>query len=386
MYKIKINKASLANFINRNIKRSFVLFKRITHNRFNSTYYADLLGLNLNRLLKNEFVPNPKEHIYIETTNICNLGCKFCAYSKASTKKTAMSNKKFFEIVNNATEAGYDTFGLTPIVGEVFVDKNFIQKLNFLENHKKVKNYHFFTNFTLGNKEIVDALLKFKKLKELFISLYGHDKESFMKFTGGSESVYNNLIENLEYLSNQLKNKSLDFELGFGLRTYRSFNSLDECTSKLCQILKDILNNTRRSHLNITKLYYNWGGYITQDDVEGLEITINKPTKYYKCGLCSLILYKNQILADGRINACACRDVDATLEIGDLNTQRFEEIYSIKNKKYIDIIKSQQNGYFNPVCRDCDFYRSIYKYYKVYHKYKRKLFCLNDFYASLNRD
>ena len=206
-----------------------------------------------------------------------------------------MSNEKFFEIVNNATEAGYDTFGLTPIVGEVFVDKNFVKKLNFLENHKKVKNYHFFTNFTLGNKEIVDALLKFKKLKELFISLYGHDKESFMKFTGGSESVYNNLIKNLEYLSNQLKKRSLDFELGFGLRTYRSFNSLDECSSKLCQILKDILNNTRRSHLNITKLYYNWGGYITQDDVEGLEITINKPTKYYKCGLCSLILYKNQI-------------------------------------------------------------------------------------------
>ena len=147
MYKIKINKTTLANLINRNIKRSFVLFKRIARNRFNATYCADLLGLNLNRLLKNEFIPNPKEHIYIETTNICNLGCKFCAYSKASTKKTSMPNEKFFEIINNATELGYDTFGLTPIVGEVFVDKNFLKKLNFLENHKKVKNYHFFTNF-----------------------------------------------------------------------------------------------------------------------------------------------------------------------------------------------------------------------------------------------
>lgn len=344
-----------------------------------------MFGINLNRLLKNEFIPNPKEHIYIETTNICNLQCKFCAYSKASTKKSVMSNEKFYEIIDSATDSGYDTFGLTPIVGEVFVDKNFKEKLNFLENHKKVKNYHFFTNFTLANKQIIDTLLNSKKLKELFISLYGHDMESFNKFTGGNEKVYHNLIENLEYLSNQLKIKTINYELGFGLRTYRSFDSLEECTSKLCQILNDILSTTKKSHLNITKTYYNWGGYITQDDVKGLEIIINKPTKYYKCGLCSLILYKNQILADGRINACACRDVDATLEIGDLNIQKFKEIYSTKNKKYMNIIKNQQKGNFSLICRNCDFYRSIYKYYDVYHKYKKKSYCLNDFYASLNR-
>jgi sulfatase maturation enzyme AslB (radical SAM superfamily) len=345
-----------------------------------------VFGINLNRLLKIEYIPNPKEHIYIETTNICNLQCKFCAYSKASTKKTVMSNEKFFEIVDNATKSGYDTFGLTPIVGEVFVDKNFIEKLNFLENHRKVKNYHFFTNFTLANKEIIDVLLNFKKLKELFISLYGHDKESFMKFTGANEKIYQNLIENLEYLSNHPKIERINYRLSFGIRTYRSFDSIENCSNQLCQILKILLNKTKINSLEINKLYYNWGGYVTQEDVKGLDIIINKPTKYYKFGVCALILYKNQILADGRINACACRDVDATLEIGDLNTQKFRQIYSLNNEKYINIIKNQQMKNFSPICRDCDFYKSIYKDFEFYDKYKRKRFSLNEFYLSLNRD
>ena len=124
--------------------------------------------MKINRFIKNEYIPNPKEHLYIEVSNICNLSCKFCAYSKALNKKFIMSNEKFFKIINDATEFGYDTFGLTPITGEVFIDKKFIEKLEFLENHPKVKNYSFFTNFTLANEEIIDFLINAKKLNELY--------------------------------------------------------------------------------------------------------------------------------------------------------------------------------------------------------------------------
>ena len=385
MNKIRVKKAKLINLTNRNIRRSLVLIKILTRNRFNSTRYSDIIGIKLNRLLRKEFIPNPKEHIYIETTNICNLQCRFCAYRKSSKKKVIMSNEKFYEIINNATNSGYDTFGLTPIVGEVFVDKNFLEKLNFLENHKKVKNYHFFTNFTLANKKIIDYLIDLKKLKELFISIYGHDTESFQRFTGGNEKIYTELVENLKYLLEKLKTRHLNYELGFGLRTYRSFKSLDICNTELCQILRDILKKNKRSHLIINKTYYNWGGSVTQEDVKDLDIIINEPTKYYKNGVCSLILYKNQILADGGINACACRDAEATLKIGDLNNQSFEQIYSINNKDYINIIENQQKGNFSPICKSCDFYRSIYKNYDVYTKYKKEFYNLSEFYQCLSK-
>ncbi|MBD3340690.1 MAG: radical SAM protein, partial [Candidatus Lokiarchaeota archaeon] len=163
--------------------KTLILVKRITKNRYWSTYFADKIIFTINKLVKNEFIPNPKEHLYVEVTNICNLRCRFCAYSKSTNEKIVMPNQKFFDIINQATEFGYHTFGLTPIVGEVFVDKNFMEKIRFLEQHPKVKNYSFFTNFTLANEEIIDQILKTKKLHEFFISIYGHNEKAFINFT-----------------------------------------------------------------------------------------------------------------------------------------------------------------------------------------------------------
>ena len=292
-----------------------------------------------------------------------------------------MPNETFFKIINEATEFGYDTFGLTPIVGEVFVDNNFIEKIKFLENNPKVKSYSFFTNFTLANKNIIDELIKTKKLKELFISLYGHTRDSFLKFTGSNEKTYNNLISNLKYMHEQIIKKNFSFKLSFGLRTHQSFN-LKKCESDLCQIIKELLVASN-NHILVNKTYYNWGGYISQEDVKELDIVINKGLDMYKKGACSLIFYKNQVLADCRINACACRDVNATLAIGDLKSQTFKDIYSFKNLDYMKIIKNQQKGKFNPICRYCDFYRSIYKNYEVYEKYRKKQMTLKNFYKCL---
>ena len=340
--------------------------------------------MKINKLMDNQFIPNPREHLYVEVSNICNLRCRFCAYSKSlKNKKLIMSNEMFFNTINKAINFGYDTFGLTPIVGEVFVDKNFIDKIKFLENHPKVKNYSFFTNFTLANEYIIDELIKTKKLKELYISLYGHDLDSFINITRSNKKMYNNLITNLNYL---LKvSKKINFNLSFGLRTLRSFKSLENCNSDLCKVVKNIIKITK-SPIQILKSFNTWGGLISKEDVKGIDMIINDPSDFYKNGACSLIFYKNQVMVNGIINACACRDIDATLKIGDLNTQSFDEIYSIKNIDYINLIKSQEKGNFNLICKYCDFYRSIYKNYNVYGKYKKKQINLKDFYKYLMKN
>lgn len=340
--------------------------------------------MKINKLINNEFIPNPREHLYIEVSNICNLTCRFCAYSKSLTnKKLIMSNEMFFNVVNKATEFGYDTFGLTPIVGEVFVDKNFIDKLKFLENHPKVKNYSFFTNFTLANEQIIDELIKTKKLKELYISLYGHDLDSFLNITKANQKMHDKLKSNLNYLLNRCPD--INFTLSFGLRTNRSFKSLKDCKSDLCKVIRDIILITK-SHIQILKSFNTWGGLISMDDVIGLDMIIRNPLDFYKNGACSLIFYKNQVMVDGIVNACACRDINATLKLGDLNIQGFDDIYSIKNMDYINLINSQQKGKFNSICKYCDFYRSIYKDYTVYNNYKKKKISLKSFYQYLMKN
>jgi MoaA/NifB/PqqE/SkfB family radical SAM enzyme len=371
----------LINVFNRNIYRGAALYRRLAGRKLKSRYYADMVTTKINQLVGNDFIPNPKTFLHIEPSNICNLKCRFCAYRKAKNKKAIMSNELFFNIVNKATDFGFEHLGLTPVTGEVFVDKNFIEKLEFLENHRKVKKYFFFTNFVLANQDIIDWLINSKKLYKFFISLYGHDKESFFNITGSNEISYNKLISNLNYLLKRCKD--IKFKLEFGLRTSRSFESLENCKSDLCQILNAIQKISKKK-IMISKSFNTWGGYITQEDVKDLDMIINDASYIYKRGACSLLIYKNEVLVDGRVNACACRDVNATMSIGDLKTQSFEEIYSIKNKKYINLIKNQQKGFYSQICKECDFYRSIYKNYAVYKDLEKKNISLKNFYKYLS--
>jgi len=156
--------------------------------------------LNINVYLNKTFIPNKYEHLYIEVTNRCNLGCKFCAYTKGVLPKKSMSNDFFKEVIEKACEYGYSKFGLTPTTGEVFFDKYFIEKLDYLEKYRQVKSYSFFSNMTLMKKEYIDFLVNCKKLDYLSISIYGHDEESFITVTGSDRKNHFNMIENLKYL------------------------------------------------------------------------------------------------------------------------------------------------------------------------------------------
>ena len=56
-----------------------------------------------------------------------------------------------------------------------------------------------------------------KKLKNLTVSIYGHDLPSFMAITKSTETVYNRLVANLKTLLEKLDEKT--FNLDIGIRT-----------------------------------------------------------------------------------------------------------------------------------------------------------------------
>jgi len=270
-----------------------------------------------------------------------------------------MSDQLFERVIDEATKMGFDHFGLTPITGDVFFDKKFLEKLSFLDDHKGVRAYQFYTNFILADHDVITSLFGKKKLIRLTASLYGHDLDSFVKITKSNEISYVRLKSNLQSVLGMGDDvKRVGFNLGW--RTYGSFQGVDATDTDLCRIVRE-LQNRYGILIQVSKFYDNWGGYITEEDVKGLDIKILPEKRVYKNGACSLIFSKNQVMATGIVNACACRDVDATLALGDLNKQSLSEILSYSNKTYRDLIENQQAGKFNPICHSCTFYHSIYK-------------------------
>jgi MoaA/NifB/PqqE/SkfB family radical SAM enzyme len=326
-----------------------------------------LLETNFNRAIGRELVPVQSDTLCIETSSLCNLDCRFCAYTKKTSPKLSMSDALFASCIEQAVAMGFRQFELTPCTGDVFMDRHIFNKFALLERHPGVEGYRFFTNFTMPKLSALDTLLRLEKLRNVTVSIYGHDLASFIAITQSTEKVYRRLITNLEFLHDRLDRKK--FHLDIGIRTTRDAPRRPD--SELTRLLEKFTRRgvkARRAHI-----YSNWGGYITNADVQGLAIDVNGADTIYKQGACTHLFTTYQIMATGVVNGCACRDVDATLRIGHMNEKPLREILSPDNPAYMRLIEEQQRGEFRPVCKSCDYYKSIY-HTRLIHRRNRVAF------------
>lgn len=319
---------------------------------------ANMVKLNWGFWRGREYVPHPRSHLFIEPTSFCNLECKFCTYRLDRRPRTSMDADRFADVVGQALALGFQDVALTPINGDVFVDKGFLDKLRFLEAGPAPLRVHLYTNFIALSDEGLDQLLGMRKLALLNISVYGHDETSFTAITGRGPEQYRRLVHNLDRLAERLArdgSKIPAFQIG--VRTGRKV-VLDRLASPLAAAVRGL-----RDLGVVTALVSrcdDWGGLIVPSDLNGLDMDLVQGRLLYKKGACILPFASVQVLADGRVNACACRDIDGELQIGDLKSQSLSQILSADNAAYMGLIDRQQRGDWPSACRGCSFYRSIH--------------------------
>jgi len=318
--------------------------------------------IDVNRHLGREFIPHHARRLFIETSSLCNLQCRFCAYDKKESPRVSMADEFFFDCVEQAVGMDLVHYHLTPCTGDVFMDKGLFRKLDYLDGHARVESYDFFTNFTIPSEEEIERLLGLTKLASMKISVYGHDLASFVAVTQSTEKVYHRFVANLEALLARLAR--VRFALSLGLRT--TGDGRIRGSSELQRLLGRFEDAGIPVHM--TRVFNNWGGAITSADVQDLGIEVTDTRSTYKRGACTLLFTGVQVMATGIVNGCACRDTEATLRIGDLNSAPLAAILSPRNPAYVQLIQEQQAGQFRPVCQGCDFYKSIHRTTKAARK------------------
>ncbi len=78
----------------------------------------------------------------------------------------------------------------------------------------------------------------------------------------------------------------------------------------------------------------------------------------YKKGACELLFTKPVVLANGDVNACACRDVEAELVVGNVKQKPLAEIWA--GAEIDAIIAGHEKGEYPPVCQRCTYFVSVY--------------------------
>jgi radical SAM protein with 4Fe4S-binding SPASM domain len=266
--------------------------------------------------------------LHVEGTNICNAECVFCAYPQMERKKQTMSMDDFKRVVSEYLGMGGRHVSLTPIVGDPFVDKHIFERLDLLMAEPRLMDYA-------------------SKL-HVHVSWGGFDAETWNTIMGVSKFE-----------------AARDAVLGFleekrAARSKIPFTLALRCpdAAKKGPLWETLRAARDRGEVEIAGMpdYDSWAGKVKDSDLEKVGL---RPRKMpFKLGACELLFTKPVVLANGDVNACACRDVEAELIVGNVKEEPLAKIWA--GKKIDDIIEAHERGEYPDVCKRCTYFVSVY--------------------------
>jgi MoaA/NifB/PqqE/SkfB family radical SAM enzyme len=284
----------------------------------------------------------------MESTNICNADCIFCAYQYENRPKVFMPDELYRKSLEEYAALGGRRLSYVPIVGEPLIDRKFVEKVRDAKRAGMTDIYTY-TNGLLLHKFDADALL-LSGLSLLIISSAPFDEEMYVRLY--RHKGYKQLLSNLTALLRRNVELGRPVAIKFNLRS-----AVDERTALS---LPDYLRHIRpyineASDVGVMLSYDSWGGLIKQEDLFG-EMRLAPPprNKSIPC----LHTFTLTVLSDGRVRACGCRfnhdEEDDPLIIGNARTQTLGEIW--RSHKLADLRRRFPSGDLPALCQKCSAY------------------------------
>ena len=288
--------------------------------------------------------------LYIETTNICNADCIFCAYQHQKRDTGVMDDLLFKKLIDEYVELGGGNLGLTPTVGDPLVDKNIINKIKYARSFKEIKEIGMYSNLiSLSLFNLNDFVNS--GLNHLAVSTSGFDENMYKRVYRSNQysRMYNNLINLL--IENKKNNSPIDISVDM-----RSDLSLKETLS--LKDYKKILNYISEEKCGYKFRYDDWAGKIKPTDLTGVMRIRNMfASLRFRFSACFEYFNGPMIYWNGDVGICGCRDVDAKeLIIGNAKNNSLKEIwYNEKHLNYLDNFNKNTPS----ICKTCTHYDNI---------------------------
>ncbi len=289
--------------------------------------------------------------IVIETTNICNANCVFCAYQFQTRPKGVMEMSLFKKIVSEYVEVGGGSLSLTPTVGEPFADSLIVERIRFAREHAAIKDIGMYSNMISLERIGIQALLT-SGLTSLMVSTSGPDEQMYERVYRSRE--YKRVLRNIMAFAEANSNAGHPVRFFVDMRADRPAHEVYEFPDY--KILAEAIGP---ENIGIKYRYDNWGGKITQDQLSGaMKLRAGNNPLRPRTSACSEMYSGPMIYWDGRVGACGCRDVDAReLIIGDATKQHIADIW------FGEELKKLRAEFLSPairdICRNCTHYNPV---------------------------
>ncbi|MDP3052557.1 MAG: radical SAM/SPASM domain-containing protein [bacterium] len=326
---------------------SFLFFKKIFQRAFRiiQEFLVGLIPQKVfSRYVFDKLLVKPS-YLDIEITNTCNARCCFCPYKYMKRPKGMMSDEIFEKTVKDYVEIGGGRVELTPVPGEVFLDKKAIERIKFLRSFEEIKEISFYTNGIFLNNFDMEELLA-SGVNNITVTFGGTDREEYREIFGVDmfDRVSGNLIKLGE--TNRRLNRPVSLAISF--RTSKKL-SLFTKTDLFKALSRDF-------RIDYQYNYHSWGGLIKQDDLKGEMRMSPLPVNKIKepCGLSYSGL---RVAWNGDVTPCWCGDIEIDLKIGNIMENSLIDIW--KGEKMINFRESFIKGKPPLICRKCEHYSGL---------------------------
>ncbi len=267
------------------------------------------------------FEARPKPKLSIETTNICNAKCVFCANPVMLRRKEPLDMDRFKKAVDEFAAMGGTEVDFNATIGDPLLDPQLLERARYVRRHPQFQQLGFVTTLQwlhrFDHNEFFEAGFTW-----IAVSTTLSGKQTYFDFF--QVDKYDQMLDNLHNLlaENTRRSGSLNIEIAI---------------KPTNEPLENVINHPdfqTISHLtkqNLESDVKNIGFYV--DDWLGavkLPAYLKKrplyPRAYRPCRLlyAGLMLYSN-----GKVGACACRDFEADSELilGNVGDQSLDSMW-----------------------------------------------------------
>jgi MoaA/NifB/PqqE/SkfB family radical SAM enzyme len=292
----------------------------------------------------------------IETTNICNADCIFCAYQFQERPTGVMDQGLFRKIIDEYVELGGGRLGLTPTVGDPLVDKHLIERIRYARSRPEITLIGMYSNMISLGRVGADNLAR-SGINEIVVSISGLEAAQYKRVY--RSDMYGQVMANLRAFiaANRAAGNPVDFRLE--MRVDRPLGEVTRYPDYL-----EIAAAIGADKIGVKFRYDDWSGRITPEMLSGgMKIRSHIPARISPC---SELFSGPMIYWDGRVGACGCRDINASdLIIGDVRRQHLGEIWfgSEINKLRDEFLSDK----IQPICDTCKHYNNMTTWARLSH-------------------
>lgn len=298
-------------------------------------------------------------YIGIETTNICNAACVFCAYPKMQREKGVMSPELFEKVIGDYADMGGGAVGLTPIVGDVLVDPHLMSRLRLLRDANEVTHVALTTNAIawkrFGERDRVAIL---ESTSSISISLGGVDSDSYE--TMFAVDRYEKVRSAIEDMCELKSRHGLSCDLHLLFRVNRPIDEL------FADAGMDAFRRPEITSISSINNFGNWGGLVGREDLPAgahLVSIEDSPAmiRESKKNPCFVHYVNPEITYAGLVSACGCMNAETSeLILGDINRQHLRDIWQGAVRQ--ELMSSFGTDDLPGICKKCSYYQDGEKF------------------------